>query len=216
MCRLHHALERHVVLAGKTGAVLVLGRRALAAVGQGGYFDGHLTPRRHHLLKATRQADALHNLTANAIGRGFQKDNRLQTLDILVRANYLQLPAGTALFAVEGQPVHLAGAGLAQTVGGVGEHLGRRVVDVALQLDDGFGRIGLARQRRCTSTLHTVRILSARARFVLPNASTSNVARGRRDVRALKFAPLNNFEHSAQFIGQKITLGILIQPPMVL
>ena len=52
----------------------------------------------------------------------------------------------------------------------------RCIVDVALQLDDGFGRIGLAGQRRCTSTLHTVRILSARARFVHPNASTSDVA----------------------------------------
>lgn len=38
----------------------------------------------------------------------------------------------------------------------------------------------------------------------------------RRSHPPLKFATLNNFEHSAQFIGQKITLGILIQPPMVL
>ena len=65
---------------------------------------------------------------------------------------------------------------IAQAVGGVGEYLRRRVVDVAFQLDDGFGRIGLAGQRRCTSTLHTVRILSARARFIHPNASTSDVA----------------------------------------
>ena len=204
------------MLAGETGTVLVLGRRALAAVGQGRHLYGHLAPRRRHLLKATRQADALHDLATNAIGRGFQKDNRLQAVNILAGANHLQLPAGATFFAVEGQPVHLARTRLAQTVGGVGEHLGRRVVDVAFQLDDGFGRIGLARQRRCTSTLHTVRILSARARFVHPNASTSNVARGRRDGRALKFAAPNNFEHSAQFISQKITLGILIQPSMVL
>ena len=50
--RLHHALERHVVLTGKTGAVFVLGRRALTAVGQGGYLDGHLAPWRRYALKA--------------------------------------------------------------------------------------------------------------------------------------------------------------------
>ena len=38
----------------------------------------------------------------------------------------------------------------------------RRIIDVALQLDDSFGRIGLAGQRGCASTLHTVRILSPR------------------------------------------------------
>ena len=40
--------------------------------------------------------------------------------------------------------MHLARTRLAQAVGGIGEHLGRRIVDVALQLDDGLGRIGLA------------------------------------------------------------------------
>ena len=64
-----------------------------------------------------------------------------------MRADHLQLPAGTAFLAVEGQPVHLARTRLAQAIGGVGEHLGRRIVDVAFQLDDGFGRIGLAGQR---------------------------------------------------------------------
>ena len=82
----------------------------------------------------------------------------------------------SAFFAVERQPVHLAGACLAQAVGGIGEYLGRRIVDVAFQLDDGLGRIGLAGQRGCAIALHTVRILSARARFVHPNASTSDVA----------------------------------------
>ena len=72
------------MLAGKTGTVLVLGRRTLTAVGQGGYFDGHLAPRRRHLLKTTRQADAFHNLAPNTVGRGFQKDNRLQAFDILM------------------------------------------------------------------------------------------------------------------------------------
>ena len=72
--------------------------------------------------------------------------------------------------------MHLARTRLAQAVGSVGEHLGRRVVDVAFQLDDGFGCIGLAGQRGCAIALHTVRILSARARFVHPNASTSDVA----------------------------------------
>lgn len=38
----------------------------------------------------------------------------------------------------------------------------------------------------------------------------------RRPHPPLKFAALNNFEHFTQFIGQKITLGILMQPPMVL
>ena len=38
----------------------------------------------------------------------------------------------------------------------------------------------------------------------------------RRPHPPLKFATLNNFEHSTQFIEQKITLGILMQPPMVL
>ena len=50
--RLHHALERHVVLAGKASAALVLWRRALAAVGQGGHFNGHLAPWRRCALKA--------------------------------------------------------------------------------------------------------------------------------------------------------------------
>lgn len=71
--RLHHALERHVVLTGKTGAILVLGRRTLTAVGQGGYFDGNLAPRRRYALKAAWQANALHDLAADGIGRGFQK-----------------------------------------------------------------------------------------------------------------------------------------------
>jgi len=64
----------------------------------------------------------------------------------------------------------------AQAVGGVGEHLGRRVVDIAFQLDDGLGRIGLAGQRRFAIAWHTVRLLSARARFVHPNANTSRAA----------------------------------------
>ena len=84
LSRLHHALERHAMFAGKTGAVFVLGRRALAAVGQGGHLDGYLAPRRRHLLKAAWQANTLHDLATNAVGRGFQKDNRLQAVDILV------------------------------------------------------------------------------------------------------------------------------------
>ena len=84
--------------------------------------------------------------------------------------------------------MHLARTRPAQTVGGVGEHLGRRIVDVAFQLDDGLGRIGLARQRRCAIALHTVRILSARARFVHPNASTSQAAQGRRHGIGATFA----------------------------
>ena len=87
------------MLAGKTGAVFVLGCRALAAVGQGGHLDGYLAPWRRYALKAAWQANALHNLAADAIGRGFQKDDRLQALDILVGADYLQLPAGTAFLA---------------------------------------------------------------------------------------------------------------------
>ena len=43
--------------------------------------------------------------------------------------------------------MYLARTRLAQAIGGVGEYLGRRIVDVAFQLDDGFGRIGLAGQR---------------------------------------------------------------------
>ena len=42
------------------------------------------------LLKAAWQANALHDLATNAVGRGFQKDNRLQALDILVSS---RLPA---------------------------------------------------------------------------------------------------------------------------
>ena len=68
-------------------------------------------------------------------------------VNVLAGADHLQLPAGAAFLAVEGQPVHLARTRLAQAIGGVGEHLGRRIVDVAFQLDDGFGRIGLAGQR---------------------------------------------------------------------
>lgn len=90
------------MLASEAGAVFVLGRRTLAAVGQGGYLDGCLAPWRRYALKAARQANTLHNLAADAIGRGFQKDDRLQALDILVGADYLQLPAGTALLAIEG------------------------------------------------------------------------------------------------------------------
>ena len=37
----------------------------------------------------------------------------------------------------------------------------------------------------------------------------------RRPHPPLKFATPNNFGRFAQFIGQKITLGILMQPPMV-
>ena len=122
------------MFAGKTGAILVLGSRALAAVWQGRHLNGHLAPRRRYLLKTTRQANAFHHLATNGVGRGFQKDNRLQAFDILMRADHLQLPAGAAFFAVEGQPVHLAGACLAQAVGGIGEYLGRCIVDVALQL----------------------------------------------------------------------------------
>ena len=107
------------MFAGETGAVLVLGRRTLTAVGQGGHLDGYLAPRRRHLLKTTWQANTLHDLATNAVGRGFQKDNRLQAFDILMRADHLQLPAGAAFFAVERQPVHLAGACLAQAVGGI-------------------------------------------------------------------------------------------------
>ena len=89
LSRLHHALERHAMFAGKTGAILVLGRGAFAAVGQGRHLNGYLAPRRCHLLKAARQANALHDLATNAVGRGFQKDNRLQALDILVSTDYL-------------------------------------------------------------------------------------------------------------------------------
>ena len=64
------------MLASKTGAVFVLGSRALAAVGQGRHLNGYLAPRRRHLLKTTRQTDALHNLAADAVGRGFQKDRK--------------------------------------------------------------------------------------------------------------------------------------------
>ena len=77
---------------------------------------------------------------------------------------------------------------IAQAVGGVGEHLGRRVVNVAFQLDDGFGCIGLAGQRRFAIAWHTVRLLSARARFVHPNASTSRAAQGRRHGIGATFA----------------------------
>lgn len=84
------------MLASETGAVLVLGRCTLAAVGQGGHFNGHLAPRRRYLLESAWQANAFHHLATNAVGRGLQKDNRLQALDILVGADYLQLPAGAA------------------------------------------------------------------------------------------------------------------------
>ena len=77
------------MLASETGAVLVLGRCTLAAVGQGGHFNGHLAPWRRYALKAAWQANALHDLATNAVGRGFQKDNRLQALDILVSTDYL-------------------------------------------------------------------------------------------------------------------------------
>ena len=58
-------------------------------VGQGGHLDGHLAPWRRYALKAAWQANALHNLATDTIGRGFQKDDRLQTLDILVSTDYL-------------------------------------------------------------------------------------------------------------------------------
>ena len=52
LCRLHHALERHVMLASEAGAVFVLGRRTLTTVGQGRHLDGHLAPWRCYALKA--------------------------------------------------------------------------------------------------------------------------------------------------------------------
>lgn len=86
---LHHALERHIVLAGETGAVLVLGRCTLAAVGR----VATLTDTSPHSVvtrskRRGRQTRSM-SLATNAVGRGFQKDNRLQALDILVSTDYL-------------------------------------------------------------------------------------------------------------------------------
>lgn len=61
------------MFAGKTGAILVLGSRALAAVWQGRHLNGYLAPRRCHLLESARQANAFHHLATNGVGRGLQR-----------------------------------------------------------------------------------------------------------------------------------------------
>lgn len=49
-------------------------------------------------------------LAADAVGRGFRKDNRLQALDILVRAQITRVAANRGPLAVEGSQCTFRGA----------------------------------------------------------------------------------------------------------